>query len=153
MDTTPATKKLDTLSRLFIQRRSDIIKFVVVLFLWMYAVLTIFPVEQFIMRTNIRLSQRPESRIRLFEMTMLSPNVLSLVERYQSQSVLKEPVGYLEREGEEKSQEDFDWTPWIERQRQRLADNKWYENNLKIWTKEYFFSIFLVAFTIALNMI
>jgi hypothetical protein len=118
------------ISRLFINRLSNVIKFLIILFLCMYSLVTIFPVEQFILRTNVALSQKEDSRIRLFELTMLSPDVLGLIKDYRDKGVLKEKTDYLSREGVQKSEEDFDWAPWIERQEKRLADKKWYEYNL-----------------------
>lgn len=117
-------------SRLFIKKRSNIMKFLVILFLWMYAVVTIFPVEQFIFRTNVKFSSFNQSRVRLFELTMLSPDVLSLIKRYESQGLLKEDSGYINQEGSVKTKEQFDWDPWIEKQEKRVTDKKWYEKNL-----------------------
>jgi hypothetical protein len=92
--------------------RANIFKFLVFLFLWMYAIVTVLPVEQFIMRSNVALARRPESRIRLYELTMLSPDVLGLVKRYRNEGVFKE-----------------DWQPWIDEQEKRLAEKRWYEYN------------------------
>jgi hypothetical protein len=116
--------------RLFKAPRANILKFLVTLFIWMYAVLTVFPVEQFVLRANVALSGLENSRIRLYELTMLSPDVLALVKRYERQGLLKEKVGYLEREGENASEEEFDWTPWIERQEKHLSQKTWYEMNI-----------------------
>ncbi|MFA4872643.1 MAG: DUF4153 domain-containing protein [Patescibacteria group bacterium] len=118
------------ITRLFIAQRSNILKFLVVLFIWMYAAVTVLPVEQFILRANVALSGIENSRIRLYELTMLSPDVLSLVKRYEQQGALKEKADYLEREGKNKSEEAFDWTPWIERQEKRVAEKVWYEMNI-----------------------
>jgi len=118
------------ISRLFINKRSNVVKFLVILFIWMYSLVTIFPVEQFIFRTNMALCKLNESRIRLFELTMLSPDVLGLTKDYQRQGILQEKIDYLSREGLSKSEKDFDWTAWIERQEKRVADKKWYEYNL-----------------------
>ena len=118
------------ISRLFINRRSNVVKFLVVLFLWMYAVASVLPVEQFILRTNVALTSIKESRIRLFELTMLSPDVLSLVKKYEQQGLLKEEAGYLSREKRDKANEEFDWNPWIERQEKTISDKVWYEKNL-----------------------
>lgn len=117
--------------RLFARERSNIVKFVVLLFLWMYAAITVFPVEQSIIRANIALSHLEGSRIRLFEMTMLSPDVLGLVKEYRQQDRLKEKVGYLARERIDNSEKlEFDWGPWIERQEARVSSKAWYERNL-----------------------
>jgi len=118
------------ISRLFISKRSNVVKFLVVLFLWMYAVVSVLPVEQFILRTNVALAGLKESRIRLFELTMLSPDVLSLVKEYKQQGLLKEKIGYLSREKEDKSSEEFDWNPWIERQEKKISNKIWYERNV-----------------------
>lgn len=118
------------ISSLFNPKRANIFKFVVFLFLWMFAVVTILPVEYLILNTNIALAKRPESRIRLFELTMLSPDVLTAVKKYQAAGVLKENVGYLGREGKEKTEDQFDWQPWIEKQEQRIVNKHWYEKNV-----------------------
>jgi len=118
------------ISRLFIKKRSNIVKFLVLLFLWMYAVITVLPVEQFILRANINLAKLEQSRIRLFELTMLSPDVLLLVKKNKSQGLLKENNNYLAREDSEKTEEQFDWDPWIERQEKKVMDKKWYERNI-----------------------
>ncbi|MDD5032559.1 MAG: DUF4173 domain-containing protein [Candidatus Pacebacteria bacterium] len=103
------------LLRLVVDKKTDILKTAVVLFIWMYGVMTVFPVEQFIFRSNIALSHREDSRIKLSELSMLSPDVLGLVKRYEAAGVLKK--------------ETFDWTPWIESQEKKVADKKWYERN------------------------
>ena len=76
----------------------------------------IFPVEQFIFRSNVAFSQREDSRIRLSELSMLSPDVLGLVKRYEAVGVLKK--------------ETFDWNPWIESREKKVTDKKWYERNV-----------------------
>lgn len=100
------------LACLFRQERANVFKFIVFLFLWMYALITVIPVEQFIMRSNASLANRSESRINLYELTMLSPDVLGLVKKYQSEGKLKE-----------------DWQPWIDKQEKQLVEKRWYEFN------------------------
>jgi len=97
---------------LFRKERANILKFLVFLFLWMYAIITVLPIEQFILHANVNLSKRSESRIHLFELTMLSTDVLSSVKKYKSEGVLKD-----------------DWQPWILKQEKRLAEKRWYEYN------------------------
>ena len=124
------------ISRMFVHKRSDIVKFIIVLFVWMYAVLTIFPVEQFVLRTNVALAQRPESKIRLYELTMLSLDVLGTVERYQQEGKLKETVPQYGREYIDKKNKLFDWTPWIENNRNIIERKAWYEKNVTNWFYE-----------------
>lgn len=108
------------IAKLFARTPADIVKFVALLFIWMYALVAVFPVEQFIVRTNVALAQREDSRIRLFEMTMLSPDVLGIVKQYNQ-------AGRLQENGAEKPS---DWQPWIREQEERIADKAWYEYTL-----------------------
>jgi hypothetical protein len=108
--------------QLFIKQRANILKFLMILFLWMYALVSVFPVEQFILRANVALSNIKESRIRLLELTMLSPDVLSLVKKYKQQGLLKESGN--------KADEDLEWNLWIKRQEKKILAKTWYEKNL-----------------------
>jgi len=91
------------------KKRRDLVKFGVFLFLWMYAVLAIFPIDQFIMRTNLKLAEKSGSRIALFEMTMLSSDVL----------------GYVE---DRKDDPRFEgWGRWLKNRRDRSMERTWYE--------------------------
>jgi hypothetical protein len=123
-------------SRFFVHARADVVRFPAMLFLWMYAVLTIMPVEQIIMRSNVALSHRADSQIRLFELTMLSPDVLSLVQKYQKEGVLVEKNPFYSREGGAESESgaysnpNFDWSPWIEDRSRIVSEKAWYELNL-----------------------
>ncbi|MFA5024310.1 MAG: DUF4153 domain-containing protein [Patescibacteria group bacterium] len=118
------------ISRLFVAKRANIVKFLIVLFLWMYALVSVFPVEQFILRANVALSGLKDSKIRLFELTMLSPDVLTSVKELQQNGLLKEQVGYLSRENRELDNKEFDWQPWIKRQEEKVSNKLWYEKNL-----------------------
>jgi len=108
------------ISRLIVRKKTDILKSAVILFIWMYGTITIVPVEQFIFHSNIMLSQREDSRIKIHELTMLSPDVLILVRQYESAWILKK-------------QENFDWQPWIESREKIVMDKKWYERNVMNW--------------------
>ena len=63
---------------------------------------------------DIGLSLKPGSKIKLFEMTMLSPDVLSQIKKYKTEGKLEED----------------DWNPWIEKQEKIIQDKKWYEATL-----------------------
>lgn len=105
----------------------DIIKFLAFLFLWMYSLIAVFPAEQFIARTNIALSRYPESRINLYELTMLSSDVLGLVKKEKNGTLAysrnQDPLSMKELQ-------PIDWQPWINRQEERLRKKRWYERNL-----------------------
>lgn len=104
------------ITQLFQNQRSNIIKFLVMLFLWMFAIISIFPIEQFIFRTNMALHNLEDSRIILSEMKMLSPDVLQLVKKNKEK-------GLLEGEG-------YDWNKWVEDQEKLLSEKVWYERNI-----------------------
>jgi len=114
---------------LFRKKRANIFKFMVFLFLWMYALITVMPVEQFIFRTNVALAGRSETRIRLYEMTMLSSDVLGLVKEYKSKGWLEEKTKFLDREKKDITGNTFDWQPWIDKQEKLLSEKRWYEFN------------------------
>lgn len=118
------------ISRLFIAKRSNIFKFLLVLFLWMYALLSVFPVEQLILRANVALSGLEGSRIRLFELTMLSPDALASVKEYQKNGLLKERTSYLSRGNGELADNEPDWGPWIKRQETKISNKLWHEKTL-----------------------
>jgi hypothetical protein len=114
---------------LFRKKRANIFKFIVFLFAWMFALVTVMPMEQIIFHSNVALAQRPETRIRLYEMTMLSSDVLGLVREYKSNGRLEEKTKFLERENKDNTSNAFDWQPWIDREEKRLAEKRWYEFN------------------------
>jgi len=118
------------ISRLFISKKSNIVKFLLFLFLWMYSLVAIFPVEQFIIRENTALVKLKNSQIRLYEMTMLSPDALSLVKKYQASGLLEERAGVIYRENTDNQSKKFDWTPWIKEQEDIVSSKPWYELNL-----------------------
>jgi hypothetical protein len=123
-------------SRFFVHPRADVVRFPIMLFLWMYAILTVMPVEQIILRTNVALAQREGSQIRLFELTMLSPDVLSLVKTYQQSGKLEEKNPFYNREVAASEPEgayskpEFDWNPWIMERSKIISEKAWYEWNL-----------------------
>jgi hypothetical protein len=111
------------ITRLFINKRSNIVKFIILLFVWMYSLLVIFPVEQFILRANVQLSQLEDSRIDLYESSMLSPDVLSLVKKYEDEDLdkLKKTEDKYDR---------FNWGDWVYKKENIIWDKEWYEYNL-----------------------
>jgi len=115
--------------RLWSGRRADIAKFICVLLLWMFAAVAVFPVERFVLAANVALVQRPGTQIRLYELTMLSGDVVGAVERYKAEGKLIERAERLEREGEGKRGES-DWRDWMVANRTRIAEKAWYELTL-----------------------
>lgn len=103
----------------------DIIKFLVFLFIWMYAIISIMPTEQFILKTNIRLAQKENSRINLSESRILSADILSYVEKNKDSEFMKI---------NNKDESEVNWSEWLEDTRKTVEDKKWYEMNLgNLW--------------------
>ena len=105
------------ISRLFVSKKSNVVKFLAFQFLWMFALVGVFPVESFILKSNMALVERPDSKILLHEMAMLSPDVLPQIRKYKEEGRLKEEV-------------EYDWSPWIAEQEKIIQDKKWYEFTL-----------------------
>jgi len=102
------------ISRLFVNKKANVVKFLAFQFLWMFALVSIFPVELFVLKSNMALVKRPDSKIKISEMTMLSPDVLTQVKKYKEKGKLGEG----------------DWITWIAKQEKRIQDKKWYESTL-----------------------
>ena len=127
------------ISRLFVPYRSNILKFLVVLFVWMFGVAAVLPVEQLILRTNVALSKTDGSRVRLYELTMLSPDVLNLVRHYQATGKLRENPYYLQQARRHSppgmSDDDLqpDWGFWLESRERQTCRKAWYEKTVANW--------------------
>ena len=104
--------------RLFVNKRAQMLKFLAVQFLWMYGVVAILPVEQFVLSMNVKLAERPTSQIELYELTMLSPDVLGLVESLEQQGKLGD------------TEEVLGWQQWITNRQTLVSSKAWYEKNL-----------------------
>jgi len=99
--------------QLFTNREGHIFKFLIFSLLWMYAVLTVMPVERIIFSTNEKLFLRADSRIKLMELQMLSYDALPMVAAHST---------------DEKWQKD--WCHWGYSNLKKVEDRKWYEKNL-----------------------
>jgi len=100
------------IAALFQKEKTDILRYLVVSFVWMYAVATVLPVEQIIFRTNRALAARPDSRLDMNELMMLSGDVLHLG---KEQSIAHPESG---------------WPSWVE-EKNAIADQKhFYEKTL-----------------------
>ena len=89
----------------------------------MYAIASISPVEQFIVYANVTLAQRPESRIDLNELRILSVDALPAVQQkiYNQKDELHSAIQMnWER-----------WNEWTSRQYQNSQGKEWYELNLQ----------------------
>ncbi|EKE10918.1 MAG: hypothetical protein ACD_15C00176G0001 [uncultured bacterium] len=99
--------------QLFANRSGNISKFLIFFTLWMYAILTVMPVERIIFSTNVNLSFEFDSRIKLNELRMLSYDVLPLVTAHSKDE-----------------QWQKDWCSWAQSAIRSTERKKWYEKNL-----------------------
>lgn len=99
--------------QLLFRRGGDLVKHLIFSLLWMYGIATVMPVERIIFSFNEEMSRRPDSRIKMNELRMLSYDVLPLAATYH---------GDAEWQG--------DWCYWAEREMRTVARKKWYEKNL-----------------------
>jgi hypothetical protein len=99
--------------QLFANRSGNISKFLIFFTLWMYAILTVMPVERIIFSTNVNLSSQPGSRIDLKELRMLSYDALPLVADHSKDE-----------------QWQKDWCSWARRVTMPVEKKSWYEKNL-----------------------
>lgn len=93
------------IAALFQKEKTDILRYLVVAFVWMYAVATVLPIEQMIFRANRALAARPDSRLDMHELLMLSGDVLGLG---KEQSAAHPGSG---------------WPSWVE-EKKAIADRK-----------------------------
>src|SRR3990167_7060518 len=75
---------LRLIAALLQREKTDMVRYLVVAFVWMYAVATVLPVEQIIFRTNRALAELPNTRIDMRELQMLSADVFRLGEEQNS---------------------------------------------------------------------
>ncbi len=136
--------------QLFRKKEADIFKFLIFLLLWMYAILTISPVERMVLLANIELSKRPETKINLDELTMLSADVLPIVENNPTMKEYREYEKRICGDEKNKDTESYksyifvgeneekvdcstwtDWELWVDKKKKKLNEKKWYEKNIQ----------------------
>ena len=105
------------IAALFQSRKTDILRYLVIAFVWMYAVATVLPVEQMIFRANRSLAIRPDSRINMYELQMLSGDVYGLVQEEISN-------------GDQSDEDRQVWVDWSEEKAQIAKNKRFYEMTL-----------------------
>jgi hypothetical protein len=115
------------------RRRADALRFAAVLFIWMYAVAAVFPVEQFVWRANIALAKLPGSHIRLYELSMLSTDVWGAVNDRLGDGTLaaneKSRVPDFNYYNENPSGDNH-WRRWLDDKKTEVLSKHWYQMNL-----------------------
>ncbi|OHA35043.1 MAG: hypothetical protein A2928_04050 [Candidatus Taylorbacteria bacterium RIFCSPLOWO2_01_FULL_45_15b] len=121
-------------TRLFVAKKSNVVKFLAFQFLWMFALVSVFPVEEFILRSNMSLVKKEGSHIRLSEMSMLSSDVYNKIKEYEAKGLLNEKIEAYSVAGEnvDTNNTTYDWSKWIGEREKELSDKEWYEYNLSV---------------------
>ncbi len=134
----------------FHSKQRDVIRFMLIAFLWMYSVMTILPVERLIFHANVSLSERVESRIDLNELSQLSGDVMDLAwdhfdiknnpywkgwVDYKKENRRHLWYSYQRNILEEDVEGDSYWVAWLVREKEVLRKKAFYEKNLSnlIW--------------------
>jgi len=103
--------------QIFANRGNNLFKQLLFSLLWMYSIATILPIERIIFTFNAYASERPDSRIDMDELMMLSYDALPLATTYRTDSEWQE-----------------NWCYWGNREVRRVEKKKWYEKNLANFT-------------------
>lgn len=103
--------------QIFANRENNLFKQLLFSLLWMYSIATVLPIERIIFTFNAYASERPDSRIDMDELKMLSYDALPLVATYREDSEWQE-----------------NWCYWANREIYRVEKKKWYEKNLANFT-------------------
>lgn len=97
----------------------NILKVLSFMALWFYAVATVLPVECIILRSNMALSERSDSRIIMYELIMLSSDVYETVQENY-------------KEWDKSSEALSRWETWLKDRDQEMKDRSWFETNLSL---------------------
>jgi hypothetical protein len=93
------------------KNRLNFLKIFAFIFIWMYSLTTVIPLESFILNANLELKNKSNSKIRIAELTMLSPDVSREVEK----KIL--PGGV----------DSQMWQKWVDKSKKIVSEKKWYE--------------------------
>lgn len=97
------------------RKRIEALQVTINLFVWMFGIVSILPVEQIVLKTNISLyTAQRETSIELRDMAMLSSDVYGLV--IENEELLK--------------RRNFSWDSWLDFAADTLREKEWYEMNL-----------------------
>jgi hypothetical protein len=101
----------------FSRKKRNLFKLFSFMALWFFALATVLPVEQIILRSNVKLAENANSRIELSELTMLSADVYKIA---NAEYVLW-------------GNDDFErWEEWTSRTETSIEERAWYETNLSV---------------------
>ncbi len=129
---------------LFIRRQdADLIRIAAYAGIWVFAITTILPVEQVMVRVNLALARRPNSRINVDQMELFGADAYPLI---IGQARQISPEAYFKLDERTRRSQIWivpgsnlatPWSQWCERIERRIASQKWYERNLSSLRAEW----------------
>lgn len=99
---------------LLLNKKVDILKTSIILAVWMYSLLNIIPMEIIILKTNILVYQRTDSRINKYQSHMLSTDIMWTVQKLEWKDI------YI----------DQSWEQWVKKRLKNIEDKSFYEKNI-----------------------
>ena len=106
----------------------DIIKTACILFIWMYGICTVLPLESMMVRANLSLSQIKGTRINLHELRMFSSDAAPALKSnciYALEALQTRPF-----KPQDCQKVHPRWASWISKQKRALDKKAWYEYTL-----------------------
>jgi len=100
----------------FLKKKHNLLKAFSFLALWAFALATVMPIEQMVMRANMALSERADSKIEMHELRMLSGDVYNIV---------------IDKHMEWTDESEL-WDTWIEDKQDDYENRAWYEMNVSL---------------------
>jgi len=107
----------------FEERRKNILRFIAFCSLWSYAVATVLPIEKIILKTNVALQEKTDSRINLGHLLALSVDVLKDVQE------LKKDNHFFNKY---MIKDEKAWEYWLMYRIENNCQRKWYEKNFSL---------------------
>lgn len=120
----------------FVSKKLNVVKILLLLMLWMYALVCVFPVERFVFTLNVGLALREDSRIKLDELRMFSADIAPLL------NMKLTPISISACDELSQAQRDksfYDcvggnsaqlWQNWVHKVSNRQQAKEWYEHTV-----------------------
>ena len=105
--------------------KTDVLKFFMLAFIWMFTAVAIIPVDKIILEANIALSEREESRYGIVQVANLSTDVFSGVDTLIEECNSEDSVNPSRWPNLCKT-----WSVWAEKQKHVVRKKEWHEHNL-----------------------
>lgn len=105
--------------------KTDVLKFLMFAFIWMFTAVALVPVEKIILETNIALNKREDFRFTILQVKMLSTDVYLDIDKFnkdcQSSNItISQEAAFLCSQ----------WRSWAYRKKELTKRKRWHEHNV-----------------------